>query len=48
MHELPCKRLEVDEIWCYVGKKQRQVTTGDDPQRVGDFWTFVAIDAGRS
>ena len=45
MRELPCKRLEVDEIWCYVGKKQRQVTTGDDPQRVGDFWTFVAIDA---
>ena len=45
MRELPCTRLEADEIWCYVGKKQRRVTSADDPQRVGDFWTFVAIDA---
>ncbi len=26
MRELPCKRVQVDEIWSYVGKKQRQVT----------------------
>jgi IS1 family transposase len=45
MRELPCTRLEVDEIWCYVGKKQRRVTNADDPERVGDFWTFVGIDA---
>lgn len=36
--------LQVDEIWSYVGKKQRQVTKEDDRTRVGDQWTFVAID----
>ena len=45
MHGLPCRRIEVDEVWCYVGKKQRHVQPMDDPDRVGDFWTFVAIDA---
>lgn len=45
MHALPCKRVEVDEIWCYVGKKQRHVSDNDDPYEVGDFWTWVALDA---
>ncbi|MCI4680248.1 hypothetical protein K9U39_03740 [Rhodoblastus acidophilus] len=44
MHDLPCKRIQVDEIWAYVGKKQRQVSKDDDKTRVGDQWTFVAID----
>src|ERR687891_148041 len=45
MRELPCRRIQVDEIWSYVGKKQRGVKPGDDRTRVGDQWTFVAIDA---
>jgi IS1 family transposase len=45
MRELPCRRVQVDEIWSYVGKKQRQVKADDDRSRVGDQWTFVAIDA---
>lgn len=44
MRELPCKRIQADEIWGYVQKKQRQVTPLDDRSRVGDQWTFVAID----
>jgi IS1 family transposase len=44
MRELPCKRVQVDEIWSYVGKKQRHVKSDDDRARVGDQWTFVAID----
>jgi IS1 family transposase len=44
MRDLSCKRLQVDEIWAYVQKKQRQVTPDDDRSRVGDQWTFVAID----
>ncbi len=44
MRELPCKRIQTDEIWAYVGKKQRHVKPGDDRSRVGDQWTFVAID----
>lgn len=45
MRELPCKRVQCDEIWSFVGKKQRQVKPGDDRNRVGDQWTFVAIDS---
>src|SRR3954465_449690 len=44
MRELPCHRVQVDEIWSYVGKKQRHVPQADDRHRVGDQWTFVAID----
>src|SRR6266446_5847893 len=45
MRELPCRRIEVDEIWAYVGKKQRHMTPLDDPRRLGDQYTFVALDA---
>jgi IS1 family transposase len=44
MRDLPCSRIQVDEIWAYVGKKQRQITPADDRSRLGDMWTFVAID----
>lgn len=43
MRELPCQRLEVDEIWGYVGKKQRALRE-DDSEDLGDVWTFVALD----
>lgn len=42
---LDCKRIQVDEIWGFVGKKQRHLRAGDDPRRLGDTWTFVGIDA---
>lgn len=45
MRDLPCERLEIDELWAFVGKKQRHVTKDDDSSRVGDTWTYVAIDA---
>lgn len=45
MHDLPCARIQLDEIWCFVAKKQRHLLPGDDPAVCGDFWTFVAIDA---
>ena len=45
MRNLQCRRLQVDEIWTYVQKKQRQITSSDDQSRVGDQWTFVALDA---
>lgn len=44
MRELPCARIQVDEIWSYVGKKQAHLRPGDNRQRLGDQWTFVAID----
>jgi IS1 family transposase len=45
MVNLQCDRLEIDELWAFVGKKQRHVTATDDRQAVGDTWTFVAIDS---
>ncbi len=44
MRDLPCERVQVDEIWTYVQKKQRWVTREDDRSRVGDMCTFVALD----
>ena len=44
MRDLPCKRLELDELWAFVGKKQRHVKAADDPSK-GDTWTWLAIDA---
>lgn len=44
MRDLPCRRIEVDEIWAYVGKKQAHLKPGEDRSRLGDQWTFVALD----
>lgn len=44
MRELPSRRIQVDEIWAYVGKKQMHLKPGDDRSRLGDMWTFVALD----
>jgi IS1 family transposase len=44
MRNLPCDRLELDEIWGFVGKKDRSVRM-DDPLEVGSVWTWCAIDA---
>ena len=44
MRGLSCTRLEMDEIWGFVGKKQKNVGIDDDPS-MGDVWTFCAIDA---
>jgi IS1 family transposase len=44
MQDLPCKRLEMDEIWGFVGKKEKHVKV-DDPPELGSVWTFCAIDA---
>jgi hypothetical protein len=37
-------RLEMDEIWGFIGKKEKHVKPVDDPSK-GDVWTFCAIDA---
>jgi IS1 family transposase len=46
MRNLPCERLELDEIWGYVAMKQKRA--GQYPERreeVGDFYCFIALDA---
>src|ERR1039458_9211789 len=35
--------VELDEVWSYIGKKQKRVRPTDDPN-LGDAYTFVAIE----
>jgi IS1 family transposase len=43
---LPCKRIQCDEIWSFVYAKQKQVTPKMAEERIaGDVWTWVAMDA---
>jgi len=44
MKGLPCQFVQVDEIWTYVGKKQKRVRPWDRPD-IGDQFVFVALDA---
>jgi len=44
MIDLGCRRLELDELWSFVAKKQRTVRATDDTC-VGDQWVYVAICA---
>jgi len=46
LRNLPCKRLQVDEIWSFVYAKQKNVATAKAaPEGAGDVWTWTAIDA---
>ena len=46
MRNLPCKRLQVDEIWFFCGMKEKNVPDErKDEWGIGDVWTFTAIDA---
>src|SRR5258708_19141143 len=44
MRGLSCNLLKLDEIWGFIGKKEKHVLIDDDPTK-GDVWTFCAIDA---
>jgi IS1 family transposase len=46
LQELPCKVLEVDEIWSFCYAKQKNVPEQfKGTPGYGDVWTFTAIDA---
>ena len=42
---LPLKRIQCDEIWSFVGCKQKNVTPENKANGWGDVWTWVALDA---
>ena len=44
MRGLGCRYLEFDEIWGFIGKKEKNLTIDDGPE-CGDAWTFCAVDA---
>ncbi len=43
LRNLPCQRIECDEIWSFVGAKQKQVNAGAKAH--GDIWVFTALCA---
>jgi IS1 family transposase len=43
MRNLRCQYVQADEIWCFVGKKDKRVREGDSPE-LGSQWVFVAMD----
>lgn len=46
LFHLPCKRLEVDEIWAFCYAKAKNVPAAKKGTfGYGDVWTFAAIDA---
>ena len=40
--KLICKNIEADEIWGFIGKKQRNFEIGERDE--GDIWTYIALD----
>lgn len=39
LRSLPCKRLQIDELWAFVGAKARRATQPGH----GDIWTFTCV-----
>jgi len=42
MRGLNCQNVEIDEIWGFVGAKQKNAPRAG---AYGDVWTFIALDA---
>src|SRR5438045_8443864 len=45
MRDLPCERVQCDEIWSFCGAKAKNVTPEKREEGWGDVWTWVAMDA---
>ncbi|MXY56990.1 MAG: IS1 family transposase [Gammaproteobacteria bacterium] len=46
LRDLKCNRIQVDEAWCFIYAKQKNVARAKSaPREAGDVWTWVAIDA---
>lgn len=42
---LSCKRIQCDEVWAFVGAKEKNATAEQKVKGWGDVWTWAAIDA---
>lgn len=45
LRNLPCKRIQVDEIWSFCYSKQKNTPPNVRGLGKGDVYTWVAIDA---
>ena len=42
---LPCKNVQVDEVWGFIGMKKKTAKLTHAAPQFGDVWTWIAIDA---
>jgi len=45
VRNLKVRRLQCDEIWCFIGAKAKNVSAEKKQAGWGDIWTWVGIDA---
>jgi hypothetical protein len=45
MRDLTCVKLQLAEIWVYIGMKQKTARALNKTDEFGDLYTFVAIEA---
>jgi IS1 family transposase len=45
LRNLNCQRVEIDELWGFIAKKQANTLPEDYKQGLGDVYTYVALDA---
>jgi IS1 family transposase len=45
MRGLRCERLQLDELWAFVGMKQKRAALLSERGEFGDAYTFVALDS---
>ena len=43
IQNVSCTDIQIDEIWSFVGMKQKQARKQDD-RTMGDSWTYIAVD----
>lgn len=44
MRDVRSSQLQLDELWAFIGKKQKRLRPGDAPE-MGDCYTFIGLDA---
>ena len=45
LRNLPCRRLQCDEIWSFVGGKDKNISQEQKANGLGSIWTWTALDA---
>lgn len=44
LRNLSCKRIQIDEIWSFIGCKQKNIDKVKVPRKdIGDVWTFTSL-----
>jgi IS1 family transposase len=45
LRNLPCRRLQCDEIWSFVSGKDKNISDEQKQSGLGSIWTWTALDA---